>query len=323
MTDEDGFDGSFDGEEAFPLATGDAAQQVAFLLRVGQVRRAEEIAQSLIAEDPENPYSLLVMAQVLLSKGDAVAALNAIGECLKRAPDSDLAHYYRALALRATGRFREAEQALLTAIELDPEDADLHQTYARLLATFDESRAALEVVEHALELDPDDADAHALRAQLLLQVKPSDIHLSEGSVLRSLALDPENADAHAVQGLVRLSRRDVPGAESAFREALLREPGNELAFRGLAEAVMASSPLYRPFLWYSLLMSRASTGVQLLVVASLWFVANAFSQAIGPDHPKAQELFDVVYLALCAYTWFARPITRALVARRHPWIRSL
>ena len=45
------------------------------------------------------------------------------------------------------------------------------------------------------------------------------------------------------------------------------------------------------------------------------------------NYERLHHLFagplQAVYLAFCAYTWFATPITRALLNRQYPWMREL
>jgi hypothetical protein len=44
-------------------------------------------------------------------------------------------------------------------------------------------------------------------------------------------------------------------------------------------------------------------------------------RAAPAPFPAAAGPVQVVYLALCAYTWFVTPLTRFVLARRYPWLR--
>jgi hypothetical protein len=139
-------------------------------------------------------------------------------------------------------------------------------------------------------------------------------------------LDPDDATGHAILGSVQLRSRRVGEAEERFRAALGIDPTNALALRGLAEALMARSLLYRPFLRLSLALQAAGVGVQLGVIAGAWALVNAavpVLRAAPAPFPAAVGPLQLAYLAFCAYTWFATPLTRALLSRQYPWLRHV
>jgi Flp pilus assembly protein TadD len=307
------------------LTLGDASLQVSHLLAVGQRRRAHELALQLVSAMPESARAHFVLAQVLLASGDTAAALVAASEAVRLAPDDPLPHYGRARALFVLGRFADAECAVLEAIRLDPDDGDYHLLLARLLDVCDRRAAALQAVETTLVLEPESVPAHELRSRLLLRLDPRDWSISEESARRALALDPDSATAHGLLGAVLLHAGKRTEAEERFRDALLLDPQEPLARRGLAETVMASSPFYAPFLRYTLWMERAGMATAIAVVAGLWALDSGLQawMATSPRLAPWRGPVDWLYLALCAYTWFARPITRWILARRHPWLREL
>ena len=303
---------------------GDVTAQVYHLLAVGQQRRAREMAVSLVASDPQSAVAHIVLSQVLMAGQEVQAAQSAADEAVRLGPDDERAHRQRARVLFARGCFAQAEAAALEVMALDPEDALTHLLYARLLGVCERHAEALGAAERATELDPDDPEAHQLRAYLLLHTSPRDWSVSEEAVRRSLALDPGDADAHAVLGVIALRAGRTGAAEHAFRSALAIDPSNTLALRGLAEAVMAQSWVYRPFLRYSLFMERASNGVRFALIAGAWVLMQGVMAVLArrQDTAVAAQAFFYTYVAFCLYTWFAAPITRFLLARRYPWLKE-
>jgi tetratricopeptide (TPR) repeat protein len=311
-------------EEALGLV--EAAGQVSRLLAVGQQARAREIAAGLVARAPDDPSAHFVLSQVLAAVGDLEPAQAAADEVVRLAPDGDQGHAQRARVLLLRGRFATAERALVEALALDPSDPGTHLLRARLLWTCERNAPALDAVEAALRLDPDDPDAHQLRALLLLKTAPRQWKVSEETARRALELDPDDANGHAVLGSVFLQAGRLPEAEERFRAALSIDPKNALALRGLAEALIAQSPLFRPILRLSLFLQGAGPGVQLATIAGVWALVSALLpllQAAPPPWPAAAGPLQVGYLAFCAYTWFVTPVTRALLARRYPWLRQI
>lgn len=307
------------------VAFADLAGQVSHFLAVGQKRRARELAASLVARSPDDPLSHLVLSRVLVALHELDGAQAAADEVVRLAPDDDRGHRQRAQVLFVRGRFAEAEKAILEALSLEPAEPDTHLLRARLLATCEKRASALEAVEEALVLDPDDADGHQLRALLLTRLRPRDWAISEETAERAVALDPDDAQGHAVLGLVYLKSGREARAEERFRAALALDPGNRLARHGLAEALMARSALYRPFLRYALFVERASPGLQLAFVAGLWALVSSTVPLLrgGPSPlPALADPLRYLYFAFCFYTWFAEPVTRYLLSRHYPWMRD-
>jgi tetratricopeptide (TPR) repeat protein len=307
-----------DDREVTPIEIGRLAQ-VELLLSVGQIARARQLALDQIAADPEDARSYVSLARVHLQSGDHAAAIGSAEQAIRLAPEWPAVWRIHAAALFSSGRFAAAEKSLLEAIRLDPDDGSLFQMYARVLSLCGRPKDALHWAERALELDPDDETAHHLFAALLHQVHPSKWKVSEELARRAVSLNPQDADSFAVLGAILVTRRQFDEAEEHFRSALALEPTNRLALEGLAQIMMGKNPLYRPFLSYQLAMMRLGVGAQLLVVASLWAIVST-AHALLDDKGLASTIVTFGYLAFCAYTWFALPVTRAILRRKYPWL---
>ena len=309
---------SDDDRDATPIEVGRFAR-VEHLLSVGQVNRARELAAEAIAANPDDASNFASMARVLLELNENDGAIDAAAQAIQLEPEWPAAWRMHALSLFAAGRFADSEKSLLEAIRLDPEDGSLFQIYARMLSSCGRSREALEHARHALEIDPDDESAHHLFASLLHKVRPSQWKISEELATRAVQLNPDDADSFAILGAIVLTRRRYDEAEGHFRTALEIEPHNRLALEGLAQVLMARNWLYKPFMSYQLMMMRLGMGAQLLVVATVWAFVSIVNAAFLRDGP-ASTLLTGGYLAFCAYTWFAMPVTRAILRRRYPWL---
>jgi tetratricopeptide (TPR) repeat protein len=307
-----------DDREVTPIEIGRLAR-VEHLLAVGQVVRARQLALDQISADPEDARSYIALARVHLQSGEHEAAVAAAEQAIRLAPEWPAVWRVHAAALFASGRFAATEKSVLEAIRLDPDDGSLFQMYARVLSLCGRSKEALQWAERALELDPDDETAHHLFAALLCEVHPSKWKVSEELARRAVSLNPEDADSFAVLGAILVTRRQFEEAEQHFRTALSLEPNNRLALEGLAQIVMGKNLLYKPFLSYQLTMMRLGVGAQLLVVASLWAIVS-MTHAVLADNDLASTIVTFVYFAFCAYTWFALPVTRAILRRKYPWL---
>jgi len=291
---------------------------VSHLLAVGQFTRAKEHAQNAVAANPHDPTALTNLARVLLLSGDSPGAVSACEAAIEIDPVWASPWSIRAVAELRQGHFSASERSIREAIRLEPDEAHFFLTYARILFACGKEQLALARVRTALELDPDDDDAHQLFARLLHTIAPSKWRLSADVALRAVALDPENDDAHAILGWIRLTANQIDEAESSFRTSLELSPHNRLALSGLAHVVMAKAWWYRPFLWYSITMARLGTALQLFVVVGLWGIVSALHLAVTSR--AIDDLLTYGYLGLCAYTWFAEPVTRGILRRRYAWL---
>ena len=307
-----------DDRELTPIEIGRFAR-VEHLLAVGQVERARELAAQEIASEPADPRGYLSLARVHLYDDQPELAVEAAAEAVRLAADWEVTWTVHATALFAAGRFAECERSVIEAIRLEPEDSALFQLYAQVLAHCDRPKEALQLAHQALELDPDDDSAHQLFASLLHRVRPSQWMISEEVARRAMMLNPDDPDSLAVLGVIVLTRRRYEEAEELFRSALEIDPHNTLALEGLAQVVMAKSWWYRPFLQYALVMRRLGTGGQMLVIASLWAIVSIINTAFVKSEPGS-TLLTGTYLAFCVYTWFAEPITRAILRRKYHWL---
>ena len=295
-----------------------AFSRIDHLLAVGQLERARELAVEQIAAEPNDPSSYLALSRVLIHLNEAERAVEAAAEAIRLDPEWSATWSVHSAALLAAGRFSESETSLLEALRQQPDDGVLCERYARLLSMCGRSRDALVWARRALELDPDSETAHQVFAALLHKVHPAKWDLSEEVARRAVTLNPDDADGFAILGSIVMTRKRLDEAERYFRVALELDPNNQLALQGLAHLVMGKNWFYRPFLSYSLAMMRLGVGAQLLVVASVWALVSLSNAVV--TNPTASDVLTYGYLGFCAYTWFAHPITRAILRRKFHWL---
>jgi tetratricopeptide (TPR) repeat protein len=299
-------------------------ERISSLLAVGQAKRAREVAAALIAAHPDDPGPLLALARVLQHLGDYREALAASERAVELAPLEAHAHLRRASLLFDLGRFASCEAALATVLELQADCPGAYLLRGSLYTACGKHKAALREVEVALELDPDESSAHQLRSAILMALRSRDRLVSLTAAERSVILDPEDPSAHAILGSCRLNQGRLDEAEDSFRTALELNPNHALAREGLVEALTSRKPYLKPLLWYGTWMSRLGPEIALAAIAGIWAVSTALSTALGSNPSTASwaPLVTTLYLGFCAYTWFAKPIARSILARQYPWIKE-
>lgn len=92
-------------------------------------------------------------------------AAQALGRAAELDPTSAAMHYNHGVALEAMGKLREAERALLAAVELEPQSAKYVQAMVRIYARLGDRQRTAEYIERFVALHPLEMQARA-RAEM-------------------------------------------------------------------------------------------------------------------------------------------------------------
>ena len=132
------------------------------------------------------------------------------------------------------GQMEVAIDELNVAVKLDPNYAQAYNVYGLVYSMLAEDRKAEQNFERALQLAPEDSEIHHNWGWYLCQHKREREALAQFdlAVRNPLYRTPEVALVNA--GRCAITLGDMRLAESYFRRALVAQPGNALAAYGLA-----------------------------------------------------------------------------------------
>jgi type IV pilus assembly protein PilF len=132
------------------------------------------------------------------------------------------------------GQMAVAIEELNLAVATDPSYAPAYNIYGLVYAVLGDDRKAEQSFQRALELSPNDSDVHHNWGWYLCQHKREREALVqfEIAVSNTLYRTPEIALVNA--GRCAQTIGDIRGAEAYFRRALAAQPGNVLASYGVA-----------------------------------------------------------------------------------------
>jgi len=282
----------------------DSLDRALALYDVGRLEDAEEALREALREDPDDPAAHGILALVLVDLDRAEEALEAASTTIALAPDLSVAHVARAQALLGLDRFEEAESSAREAIRLDPEDSDGHVLLTAGLLGQGRLPDALAAVHRALSLNPESETARGLQAvALALSERGDDWKEAAG---QTLAVAPESALAHAFSGQAHLIRGGEREAAERFREALRLDPGSEFAQQGLADAMKASHPLFRPLFRFFMWQDRLSRGWKIAITVGPILLVRALRPAA--DHNPLVIGLIALWIAFVLATWLSVPI---------------
>lgn len=225
-------------------------------LKVGRSEEAAEAYAKLVELSPEDwdvarPRHILALIQSG-NLSDAAEEVKSADQ-QKRALSPQI-YLYRARIAALQGRFDDADRDLTragqltripasTTVEINlrrmqaavaaqPESADLHLAYARVLGSANRWNEAAEQIRQALRLTPQDPWGWLDLAGALRQLDRDDE--AHAALQRALQLDPKNSETRLALAESLQQRGDADGALSFFRELAAEEPNNVRAHRGLA-----------------------------------------------------------------------------------------
>jgi Tfp pilus assembly protein PilF len=281
----------------------DSLERALALCDLGRLDDAEEALRKVLREDPDDPVAHGILALVLLDLDRADEALQAASTTIALAPDLSLGHTASAQALLSLGRFDDAEASAKEAIRIDPEDPDPWV----LLTAADLGRGrwpdALSAADKALSLEPESESARGLRAVALAMSKGADW---QEAADQTLAVAPDSALAHAFSAQAYLARGGEREAAERFREALRLDPESEFAQAGLADAMKAEHPLFKPLFRFFLWQERLPRGWKIALTVGPILVVRALRPAA--DHNPIVIGLIALWIAFVAVTWLSVPI---------------
>jgi tetratricopeptide (TPR) repeat protein len=143
-------------------------------------------------------------------------------------------HVAHGAELMQAKRYADAEAEFRAAVELDPENADLHANLGSALGSKGDWDAEVTEEREALRLNPNNDVAHANLGSGLGSKGDWDAEVTEER--EALRLNPNNDVAHANLGAALGSKGDWDGEITEEREALRLNPNNAVAhvFLGIA-----------------------------------------------------------------------------------------
>ncbi len=134
------------------------------------------------------------LADLDVKTGNAAAALKRLEDYLVAHPDSSEAHTFKAGVALELKKPELAEQALMKALELKPDNGQAHALLLRLKSGSGQEAEALAVLERYLKEFPKDPQARLQQGNLMQQLGRNEE--SRAAFLRLVADHPESAVAH-------------------------------------------------------------------------------------------------------------------------------
>lgn len=278
---------------------------------------AEKEYFKLLAQDPNNPFALAMLAQCYIETDRKQEALDFAQQAVQNAPESPTIYYVLARCQFYNKQIDQALTTLQNGQQLDPTNPDFYSLKSQIAFYQENWALALKEAEQGLELDPEEVILINLRARALVKLNRKE----EASDTMDFALHraPQSAYAHANKGWVSVERGNYEEATTHFKESLRLDASNAYAKAGLRESIKAKNILYRGvlkyFLWMSKLQEKYRWGF-IIGIYVLYRIALALAETSDLMALIMTPLI-IAYILFAFSSWIAMPISN-LFLRLHP-----
>lgn len=264
---------------------------------------AQALYESILQNEPEHLEAIKGLARTYAMAGDFKSGLNMADQGIAIAPKDPFLYTQKGILLGWMGRYKEAKEFLLTALDLDPRFVPAYRTLGDIHVWEKKFGDAVDNYQKALEIDPDSTDT----AMDLARAYQSDDRMGQAEEAVKMALRRAPEDRKALE-LLQEIRRGRPLRLDQWIERVLEPAGLVVTlvllirffYRNRREAAHRSRffrTLFRRILPGLFILLIAAYSIQLMisnelvheVVEYLIFVALGFSVFLWYWHPRASS----------------------------------
>ncbi|WP_168713204.1 tetratricopeptide repeat protein [Parvibaculum lavamentivorans] len=214
-------------ETAAETALPDRYSDVLTLLKEGRKRIAEEKCRALLAETPEDPDALALLASIVVESGRLEEAEQLLGYALKLAPTEPTPWMNLGRLLQQAGRWGDAMDHYHHAATLFPAHAGIAATLGQLYQRANRFTDAEAQYRRALENRPIPA-YHMQLGMVLLRQERTDEAVEE--LQTAIKGNPNLAAAYGNLGNAEQKRGNIEAAAAAYEKAVALNPKDTLSY---------------------------------------------------------------------------------------------
>ena len=220
----------------FALAEPDISVDAAVAwFRAGDVKKAHELAQSVVAQYPRHARAQNVLGRIDLYRGDFPAAIRDLQASIALDDDFETS-YFLGIAYLKAKRFSDAQQWFQHLQDTMGDSAALHVLIGRAYSISHFPEPAVVEFRKAVQLDPKYPHAHGLLGYSILEFRGEEAYpQARQEFERELKLHPEDYNALLLLGISAVALRDFPAAEAALLHAKRLRPEESFAYLYLGE----------------------------------------------------------------------------------------
>jgi tetratricopeptide (TPR) repeat protein len=202
---------------------------------VGEIKKAQQLARSVVAANPRNARAQNVLGRIDLYRADFPAAVTDLQAAVALDEDFETS-YFLGIAYLKAKRTADAQHWFQHLQEKMGDSAALHVLIGRAYSISHLPEPAVAEFRKAIELDPKYPRAHALLGYSILELR-----FEEGypqariEFERELKFHPDDYNSLLLLGISTVALRDYSAAEAALLHASRLRPKEAFAYLYLGE----------------------------------------------------------------------------------------
>lgn len=290
------------------------------LLKLGKYEQAEKKFAEAYVKDNKMGSALWGIGISLISRGKKREGEKELEIGLAKFPDNVL--FLHTLARHYLGEERYAKALEITEqwLQRQPNKADAHETYAKILLRFKpkEKEQIFSHLKTAQQLSPTDSDVLETIAEAEWELN-KDKKTAEHYFKEALRFDPSQAMLHNNYGVFLLNTGNAHGALKEFRTAVQLDPSIELSVNNMGIALASTHPVLA-WTYKTGQFFRHFPILSKLNGVALYFVIRAISILSRKGTIPMELGFAILvpYVLFTLYTFFGNKIF--LYAFKKGWI---
>jgi protein O-GlcNAc transferase len=263
--------------------------------QAGRLREAESVYRQVLAQRPNEPDALHLLAVVQFQLGQRDSALELIRRAITVHPRTAEYHFHLGWMLSRLGRINESIESFNESISLKPNLAEAHNALGESLHTAGKTDAAMRAFEKALAAQPTFALAQYNIGNMFHMA--GDLPRAIQAYQRAVAMAPKVAEGHHALGIVLQRQKKFDEAVAAYHRALELRPNFADARSNLGNALAEMGQVDRAIEAYRQAISLQpdwalpyyNMGNALSQKGELDQAIDAFRQAVrcAPNFPLA------------------------------------
>ncbi len=269
------------------------------LLQMKDYATAQSVASRLMKEDSGDPEVVALNGIVLLSKGDAGDAVNALQSGAKDFPQDAFIQYWLGMAALANGNPALAQQSFERAIAIKPDAIDAMEQLAQIAARQGDADLLSSVASKAIATVPNFAGGYVWRAKVEMHQVAFD--KAEADLKIAMKLAPKNSLVYLELGELRLAEKRFKEGQALLEQSLEYDPNQLQAVRLLISYDLFMKQPAAAFALVNAQLQKSPKNSGLLdLLTELQLHQKQFQQAaataqkaihLNPSDPQAVMLF--------------------------------
>ena len=188
----------------------------------GHFDEAEKLALSITQEFPKHPFSWKVLGAILKQTGRVLESLTPSQKAVELSPQDAEIHNNLATTLNELKQLEKAEASFRQAIALKPNYVEAHNNLGGTLLELEELDKAEGHFRKAINLRPDYAEAHNSLGLTLKEL--GRLGEAEASYRKAISLKPDYAKAYNNLGVILAELGRLDEAEVSYKKAISLKP---------------------------------------------------------------------------------------------------